>query len=119
MAHSLGGLLDLPHGHCNAILLPDVMDYNFDTVPHCYLKAGEAMGIHLQGMTQIQQKKAILEEVVRLQLDAGVSQRLGQIGTSRSDIPHLAEHAMNDACMVTNPRRPSRKDIEEIYVKAF
>ena len=119
MAHSLGGLLDLPHGHCNAILLPYVVDFNFDTVPHCYNRVGEAMGIHLHGMTYTQQKKAILGEVERLQHEAGVSQRLGQIGTSRSDIPRLAKHAMEDACMVTNPRRPSQKDIEAIYEKAF
>jgi alcohol dehydrogenase len=31
----------------------------------------------------------------------------------------LAENAMMDACMVTNPRRPVKKDIEAIYEKAF
>ncbi len=33
MAHSLGGLLDLPHGLCNAILLDHVIDFNFETAP--------------------------------------------------------------------------------------
>lgn len=119
MAHSLGGLLDLPHGQCNAILLPYVMDFNFDTVPHCYQRIGEAMGIQLHGMTSSQQKRSIMEAVVRLQQEAGISQRLGQMGMSRRDIPRLAQYAMNDACMVTNPRRPSSRDIEAIYEKAF
>lgn len=119
MAHSLGGLLDLPHGHCNAILLPYVMDFNFDTLPERYYSIGEAMGLHLEGMTSAQKRKAIIENVKRLQRSAGVYQPLGQIGTSWSDIPRLAENAMLDACMVTNPRKPTGKDIEAIYEKAF
>jgi alcohol dehydrogenase len=119
MAHSLGGLLDLPHGHCNAILLPYVMDYNFTVVPEYFCSIGEAMGIHLKGMPVARQKKAVLGEVERLKRSSGVYQTLEQIGISRSDIPRLAQSAMQDACMVTNPRRPSQKDIEEIYEKAF
>lgn len=119
LAHSLGGLLDLPHGHCNAILLPYVMDFNFDAVPERYHSIGEAMGLHLDGMTPAQKRKTILNEVEHLQRSVGVCQRLGQIGASRSDISRLAENAMLDACMVTNPRKPNRKEIEAIYEKAF
>lgn len=119
MAHSLGGLLDLPHGHCNAILLPHVMDFNYDTVPERYRSIGEAMGLNLEGMASDHQRRAVLGKVEHLQRSAGVCQPLGQIGTPRRDIPKLAENAMQDACMVTNPRKPNGKDIEEIYEKAF
>lgn len=119
MAHSLGGLLDLPHGHCNAILLPHVMDFNYDTVPERYRSIGEAMGLNLEGMASDHQRRAVLGKVGHLQRSAGVCQPLGQIGTPRRDIPKLAENAMQDACMVTNPRKPNGKDIEEIYEKAF
>ncbi len=119
MAHSLGGLLDLPHGHCNSILLPYVMDFNFETVAGRFYLIGEAMGLRLAGMTAAEKKRAVLSEVKRLQREAGVDQPLSQIGASLKDIPRLAQNAMLDACMVTNPRRPSRKDIEAIYEKAF
>jgi alcohol dehydrogenase len=119
MAHSLGGLLDLAHGHCNAILLRHVMAYNFDTVPERYRRVGDAMGLHLQGMTDTEQKNAILGKIERLQNAAGIYQTLGQIGISLSDIPKLAENAIQDACMVTNPRKPSQGDIEAIYEEAF
>ncbi len=33
MAHSLGGLLDLPHGECNALLLDHVVNFNY---PRCH-----------------------------------------------------------------------------------
>lgn len=119
MAHSLGGLLSLPHGQCNAILLRYVSEYNFDVIPERYYHIGEAMGLPLHGMTASEQKKTILGEVERLQKAAGVNETLEQLGISRSDIPRLAENAMQDACMVTNPRRPSQRDIEALYEQAY
>jgi len=50
---------------------------------------------------------------------AGLGQTLGQIGLLRSDIPELARKALQDACMVTNPRRPTQIDIEVIYASAL
>jgi alcohol dehydrogenase class IV len=44
MAHSLGGLMDLPHGECNALLLEYVVDYNFSSDPARYLKIAKTMG---------------------------------------------------------------------------
>ena len=40
MAHSLGGLLDLPHGLCNAILLPHVVAYNYEAAPIAFGRLG-------------------------------------------------------------------------------
>lgn len=119
MAHSLGGFLDLPHGECNAILLNHVMAFNFPESAARYERIGEAMGLHLRGMTEAERKRAILAEVERLKTAAGITTRLAQRGVHRSDIPSLARHAMQDPCMVTNPIRPGRRDIEVIYEEAI
>jgi alcohol dehydrogenase len=119
MAHSLGGFLNLPHGECNAILLSHVVAFNFDTLPERYQRIGQAMGLGLGGMSFDEQKATILAELTRLREAAGVNRTLGQIGVHRSDIPSLAEKAMRDACMVTNPRRPVQRDIELIYEAAI
>lgn len=44
MAHQLGGLYDLPHGVCNAILLPYVEAYNKQVVPERFADIAKAMG---------------------------------------------------------------------------
>ncbi|HEY5512611.1 MAG TPA: iron-containing alcohol dehydrogenase, partial [Geomonas sp.] len=62
---------------------------------------------------------AIRAELARLTRAAGIPATLGQLGVSRDDIPGLAERAMCDPCIFTNPRQPSRKDIEAIYEQAF
>lgn len=119
MAHSLGGLLDLPHGEANAILLEHVMSFNFPKAEERFAQIGEAMGLDLKKRSLSEKKAAILAEVGRLRKAAGVDQSLGQKGVSRTDILQLSKKAMNDPCIITNPRHPVRRDIEVIFEEAL
>jgi alcohol dehydrogenase class IV len=49
----------------------------------------------------------------------GVAPTLGRHGIHRSDVPELAEHAIQDVCAVTNPRRANRRDLEVLYEEAL
>lgn len=119
MAHSLGGFLDLPHGECNAMLLPHVFAYNHAVSPDRYRRIGEAMGLDTRGMTEKTQKKVIFAEFERLRQAVSINRTLGDVGVHRTDIPTLADKAIKDACMVTNPRRPTQRGIEVIYEEAL
>ena len=119
MAHSLGGLLDLPHGECNAILLEHVIAYNFPHASDRYTTLGEALGLGLRGMQPSAIQDALISEIRRLKKSVGIYKTLGERGARRSDLPDLAEKAMNDPCMVTNPRVPTQRDIEVIYEEAL
>lgn len=119
MAHSLGGLLDLPHGECNAILLEHVMSFNFPEASERFLQIGEAMGLDLNNRSISEKKAAILAEVMRLRNAVGIDRSLGQKGVHRSDVRELSQKAMNDPCIVTNPRRPVRRDLEVIFEEAL
>lgn len=119
MAHSLGGYLDLPHGECNALLHEHVVAFNFQVVPGKYIRAGEAMGLDMRGMSHSHAKKTVSVEINRLRRAARVDRSLGKIGVHRTDIPELAGMAMRDACLVTNPRQPNKRDLETIYEEAL
>lgn len=119
MAHSLGGLLDKAHGECNAILLERVTAFNFESAAARYREIGEAMGLKLTGMSHREQKARILRNMRDLRMEAGVNRSLGELGVLKEDIPALAGKALKDICMVTNPRRPSRRDVEVIYEEAL
>ncbi len=119
MAHSLGGLLDLPHGECNAILLEHVIAYNFREAPERYTRIGEALGLDLHGLRSQDIQAAVIAEIRRLKRSVGIQKTLGERGMKRSDIPALARKALRDPCMVTNPRLPSLRDIEVIYEDAL
>jgi alcohol dehydrogenase class IV len=112
MAHSLGGFLDFAHGEANAILLPHVLEFNYEASPERYLQIGKAMG------APDRDKGSFLAAVTQLVKAAGIQHSLGALGLQVGDIPELARKAMLDACMVTNPRRPTQQDIEAIYERA-
>lgn len=119
MAHSLGGLLDLPHGLCNAVLLDHVVDYNFDAVPEKYRRLANTLGgdIH-QDAPLDEMREQAMEAFVNLKQAAGVTDGLCKLGMSTDDLPLLADNAMSDACMLTNPKTPTSTEVMEIYEKA-
>ncbi len=119
MAHSLGGFLDLPHGECNSLLLEHVVNFNHGAVPERFAVIAETLGIDLRGMTQTQVKTALFRHIHELRLSLGISKTLGQAHVRSSEIPDLARKAMNDACILTNPRKAKQRDIELIYEEAL
>lgn len=119
MAHSLGGLLNLPHGDCNALLLEYVVAYNFDSAPERYVDIAEAFGLEIAGLPRETQKGRLVEALRRFRIEAGVTGGLREQGISKADLPKLAENALKDPCIVTNPVQPTVQEIETIYERAF
>jgi alcohol dehydrogenase len=119
MAHSMGGLLDSPHGVCNALLLDYVVDFNYSATPGRYDKIATAMGIESRGQGTASSKEALLTGIAKLREDAGIAATIGALGVTAADIPQLSINAFNDACSATNPRKASVQDIERIYERAF
>lgn len=119
MAHSLGGLLDLPHGECNAMLLEHVINFNFDVMPKRYMLIAEAMGIDCRGLNSKEIKDRLVSSIFALKYEVGIRNQLRQRGVKNLDIPELSHKAIKDACMLTNPRKAMLEDIESIYEEAM
>ena len=120
MAHSLGGLKDLPHGLCNAILLDHVVDYNFAAAPNRYAAVARALGGRVPEDAPLEERKSATLAALRdFKRRAGVEQGLADLGVDRQELAALAEFAAADPCMATNPREPSCEDIVGIYEKAL
>ncbi len=114
MAHSLGGLKDLPHGECNALLLEHVVDFNFSSEPERYLKIAKNLGLK-----DLNDKYGLINGIKHLKIETGVDRTLKEIGVEEEDIPQLAQRAINDPCIVTNPVMPKKSDVEEIFKNAL
>lgn len=119
MSHSLGGYLDLPHGECNAILLEDVIDFNFSSIPERYEQIARTMGVNTNNLTDTQIKGKLINAITTLKKNVGISHKLSSVGVTASDIPILAKKAVQDACLLTNPRKANQRDIETIYEQAL
>ncbi|WDP84080.1 MAG: iron-containing alcohol dehydrogenase [Desulfobacter sp.] len=119
MAHSLGSFLDLPHGECNSLLLKHVINFNYGAVPEKFNRIAQTIGVNTRKMNQEQIKTALFEKIRCMRFDLGISKSLGQVNVRPVDIPSLADKAMNDACLLTNPRSADKRDIEIIYEDAL
>ena len=119
MAHSLGGLLDLSHGECNALLLDRVVEFNFEAESEKYKEIARAFGLEVNGLRDEDVKMALTKGIRDLKDKAHVNYSLKHVGVRGEDIPELARKAMNDACIITNPKRPSQSDVEEIFKNAL
>jgi len=120
MAHSLGGLKDLPHGQCNAILLDHVMAYNFAAQPERYKAIGRAMGAVLPpGMPDAEARDVVLDAVRGFKRTLGMTATLSDLGVTEADLDRLAAMALQDPCMATNPVCPDCVDVAAIYRSAL
>jgi alcohol dehydrogenase class IV len=116
MAHSLGGLLDLPHGLCNAILLDHVVAYNFDAEPEKYRRLGITLGADIPEDISLEQARdRTLEAIRELKQSVGVTHTLCELGMTDEDLPLLARNALSDACMLTNPKQPTADELIQIF----
>ncbi len=119
MAHQLGGFYDLPHGVCNAVLLPHVQEYNAQVVPGKLKEVAEAMGINVSKMTDEEGAQAAISAIKELSKDIDIPQGLTTLGVKEEDITTLAENALKDACGFTNPKQATLEEIENIFKSAM
>lgn len=115
MAHSLGGLLGLPHGECNALVLEKVVSFNYTACPEKYNRLARAMGVDIESVGISERGSLLSENIAALRRRLNINQKLKDLGVRFSDIPHLAEFAILDPCLATNPQDVDTKDIENIY----
>ena len=125
MAHQLGGFYDLPHGECNAILLPHVEKFNLIAKLERFAKMAELMGQNIQGMPLRQAAEKALDAIRELSADVGIPSGLVELGkrygkdVKAKDIETMTKNAQKDACGLTNPRCPADKDVVAIYMAAM
>lgn len=119
MAHQLGGFYDLPHGVCNAILLPHVQAFNARVAASRLADVARAMGCDVQGLDADAAAQRCLQAIRDLAADVDIPAGVGQLGAREADIPTLATNAMKDACGLTNPVQPSFEEVCAIYRAAL
>lgn len=115
MAHQLGGFYDLPHGVCNAILLPHVERFNMIAKMDRFVDIAVAMGEPVEGLSVRAAAEKALDAIKQLSKDVGIPSGLKELGVKEQDLKIMAENAQKDACGLTNPRCPKLEDVIEIY----
>lgn len=120
MAHACGALCGVPHGIANGLLLPYGMEYNLESCLDRYVLVAEAMGVETRGLSDQDAAKLGVDAIRKLTKDLGLPQRLSEVGVKEENIPGLAEYALGDGPIVTNPRMPENEaEIAEVLKRAL
>lgn len=119
MAHQLGGFYDLPHGVCNAVLLPYVQEFNAQVSAARLRDIAEAMGEDTKGMTDQEGANVCVKAIRCLSADVGIPSGLRELNVREEDFPLLAANTLRDACALTNPVQASYQDIVDLFHKAM
>lgn len=119
MSHQLGGMYDLPHGVCNALLLPHVCEANLMAAQERYADIAEALGENTYGLPVREAAEMAVVAIRCLSADVGIPSTLSELGVKDEDIDTMVKHAQQDVCALTNPRRLNDKEVAAIFRAAM
>lgn len=118
LAHQLGAEYDLPHGVANAILLPEVMEYNLSSNYKKFAEIARALGKNTESKSQEEAAFMAVEAVRELSKKVRIP-NLSETKFKISDVEKLSTQAFNDVCTGGNSRVPTVEGLKEIYISAY
>ena len=119
MAHQLGGFYNLPHGVCNAILLPAVCEFNVIACPKRFADVAVAMGEDITGLAPIDAAQKGIDAIRKLSNSIGIPAGLKELNVKETDLKVMSENAKKDACQLTNPRTATLEQVIDIFKTAM
>ncbi|MDO4622499.1 MAG: 1-propanol dehydrogenase PduQ [Eubacteriales bacterium] len=136
MAHQLGAHFHIPHGRANAMILPLVIEYNSglssvgvnseyrlnDPLVERYCSIANVLG--LSSVNKPMTIHSLCNYVRYMNEAMGIPSKLSDIlDMSKEEyekhLDAMAEAALEDSCTDTNPRRPSKPEVIELYRKLW
>jgi maleylacetate reductase len=95
IGHALGGAAKVPHGYTSCVMLPTVLRYNLPVNAARQKLVSEAFG---------EPGVPAADLVERLVRDLGLPGRIRDVGVKQEQLGYIAEMAMHDRWIPTNPR---------------
>ena len=116
----LGAYFSISHGLANAILLPNVMEFNLIGAPDKYAKIADLMGENISGLSIMEAAAKSVEAVRKLLIDIELPRQFRAIiDIEEEDIIKLAEEALKSGNNLVNPHRPNLDDLIAICKKSL
>ncbi|WP_413283523.1 lactaldehyde reductase [Vibrio sp. MA40-2] len=119
MAHQPGATHNLPHGVCNAILLPVVCKFNAELCPEPFRAVAEVMGGATFDLNDKQAADLAVELICKLSERVGIPSGFAELGITESDLAGWIDKAMQDPCLPGNPRQPNEAEVLALYKQAL
>lgn len=121
LAHKTGALFDIPHGCCNAILLPSVIKYNSNVCANRYAQVARMLG--LPGGTDEQLTDSLIASIIEMNKKLDIAQTYQANGVSeelfKQHADEIAKNAVLDPCTGSNPRPTDVENMKKVLTCAY
>ena len=111
IAEALGGKYDTPHGVCNAVTLPAIMEYNLYYAVVRYARIARAMGLSFGN--EEEGARLAVERVKHLVKETGLPE-FRSFGVREEDLEKIAENSARNGSNADNPRPMAAEDYLEV-----
>jgi alcohol dehydrogenase class IV len=116
LAYPLGGHFHVPHGLSNALMLTAVLGHNMPSALTDYAELGVVLDPSLAGQGQQAQARGLIERLQALGREAGVPQRLREVGVEAHHLDMLAREAMKqERLLINNPCPIGEAEARRLY----
>jgi len=119
LAHQPGATHNLPHGVCNAILLPIIENFNRPHAVARFARIAQAMGVDTREMSEEAASQQAIAAIRALSAKVGIPSGFSALGVCEADIEGWLDKALADPCAPCNPRSASRDEVRELYLEAL
>lgn len=118
IAHALSPVAGVHHGLANALILPNVLEFNREAAEQRLAEVGLALGAKT-GASRAELASEAVARVRQLRRDCGLPERLSSVGVTTEMIPRMVEIALADGCHAGNPRSCSASDFTALIQAAL
>jgi len=119
MAESLGGMVEMPHGVACAIFLPYVFEFNMEVEPAKHARAGEALGLDLNGLSAEAGAKVTLDYIRTWQRALRIPRLKDIAGVNPDDFGYAAQGALENVAASSQPRPTGHADYVRMFKAAY
>jgi alcohol dehydrogenase class IV len=125
LGEALGGMYGnpprpvIPHGLCCTLFMPWMMEYNAMTDPVKHANVARLLGENTQGLSLIEAAKKSVDGIKRLIQTVELPTSLKACGVEEKDLAAIAERAVWNVSMASNPRPLNYDVFLDILKKAY
>ncbi len=116
MSEAIGSIYDAPHGICNSVLLPYVMEYNVIQSERKYAIMANYMNVY--GPNDLMTASEGIEHIKILSRRIGLP-NIKSLNVLSEDFSMLADIAERNASTLNNPRKIGKDDYLKIFIRAY
>ena len=121
LAHKIGAQYEIPHGCCNAIMLPYVIQYNSRVCMERFAAIARVMG--LPGRTDEQLTNSLVDAIKTLNRKLNIPLSYSEYGVTEDKFKEtadfIAKNAVLDPCTGSNPRETDVENMKKVLACTY